>query len=201
MSGFSVIKLSDLKDTAGAELTHSLLSTFSCPGNEDIETFLKKSALTLSDQNIANTYLVFCHNDTDNPVFVGYFALAYKVLLVDDSIQLSSKWRKAFEKFGVHEKEMRHYLLSVPLIGQLGKNYANGNNKYISGEELLLLATNRVAAAQSMISGKIVYLECADHPTLIAFYTANGFFRLNNRYYTNGDTNEEGYLVQLIKYL
>jgi hypothetical protein len=45
-------------------------------------------------------------------------------------------------------------MISVPLIGQLGKNYASGSENLIAGDELLELALDKVEIAQKIISGK-----------------------------------------------
>jgi len=92
------------------------------------------------------------------------------------------------------------YLLSVPLIGQLSKNFTDGNDRLISGDDLLGLALERVSASQELVSGRMVYLECTDTPELIGFYERNGFFRIGNRV-TDGDASGDDHLVLMIKYL
>jgi hypothetical protein len=197
---YAVVRLKPLVELIGAERVATLLASFSCPYNEDIELFLKQKAIFFSEQNIANTYLVFSSDHEQTPVFVGYFSLAHKVLTVNANAKLSSKWKRAFNKFGVFEPTIDKYLLSVPLIGQLSKNFANNNDRLIKGSTLLNLALDRVIASQEIVSGRMVYLECNDTPALTDFYAANGFFRMSNRMLSDTEEPKE-YLVQMIRYL
>jgi len=89
------------------------------------------------------------------------------------------------------------------LIAQLSKNYANGHNRLITGDELLRIACNKVAQAQEMIGGKIVYLECEDKPNLIQFYESNGFVNFGQRTLDRDETEvlSGKYLIQMLKYL
>ena len=94
-------------------------------------------------------------------------------------------------------------MLSLQLIAQLGKNYDNGYDLLISGDELLQLACDQVAEIQILSSGKFTYIECEDKDKLIDFYSSNGFRRIANR---ELNKSEEGiitseYLVQMIKYI
>jgi hypothetical protein len=78
------------------------------------------------------------------------------------------------------------------LIGQLGKNYTNGYNNVITGIELLWLALKKVLAIHQDVGGRVVFLECSDHPKLKNFYETNGF----QSYDINGDG-----LRQYIRYI
>ena len=66
--------------------------------------------------------------------------------------------------------------MSAPLIAQLGKNYHEGMNHLITGDELLCLACEKISRIQLDLGGRFVYVECEDKPKLIDFYAANGFF-------------------------
>jgi len=76
MKPYSVIRLKRLVALLGESAAGSLLSSFSCPKNEDIEGFLKHQAIPFSKQNIANTYLVFAEAVSGGFSLVGYFSLA-----------------------------------------------------------------------------------------------------------------------------
>lgn len=67
----------------------------------------------------------------------------------------------------------------MPLVAQFGKNYADGRDLLISGNDLLEVACNTVAAIQRDLSGKLMYLECENNPALVSFYEGNGFNRIN----------------------
>lgn len=61
------------------------------------------------------------------------------------------------------------------MIAQLGKNYANGNDTLISGNELLFLAMEKVKKVQNEVGGRFAYLECEDKKKLKEFYERNRF--------------------------
>jgi predicted GNAT family N-acyltransferase len=75
------------------------------------------------------------------------------------------------------------------LIGQLGKN-ANYRSD-IAGQTILARALDTVYEIHELVGGRIVYLECEDHPKLIDFYTRNGFRYLQ----------KSGKYIQMIRYL
>ncbi|MDR3072042.1 MAG: N-acetyltransferase [Clostridiales Family XIII bacterium] len=171
-----------------------LLSSFSCHLNSDIENFLKRKAISFARQGIAATYIVIA-DGKDAPVIAGYFSLANKVILVDLSAAKNSDWRRRFNKFGKFHEETDSYLLAVPLIGQLGKNFNDDANDLIAGYDLIAHAEEKIRATQKIIGGKMVYIECADEKALVTFYENNGYHTINHR------KSDEGDLLQMIKYL
>ena len=85
------------------------------------------------------------------------------------------------------------------LFGQLGKNYYNNYNNYISGDILLRLACQQVKEVQKLIGGRFVFLECEDIPKLKAFYESNGFKCYNKRKLEKYESeNGINYLLQMI---
>lgn len=66
------------------------------------------------------------------------------------------------------------------LIAQLGKNYTDGANEIISGEELLNLALNVIRKIQYRVGGMISFVETTRSEKLINFYTRNGFHLISN---------------------
>lgn len=96
-----------------------------------------------------------------------------------------------------------NFFLSAPLIGQLGKNFANGYDNLIPGDVLLKLATDKVRAIQAVLGGKFVYLECEDKDALLNFYGDNGFVIFGKRDLDRDERDRQSgqYLVQLLKYL
>jgi hypothetical protein len=191
---FKIINLIDLYEEIGADQATQFLSAFYCPRNTDIEEFLKFKAIGFSHQGIAVTYIVVEDDGGDN-VIVGYFSLANKVILVDPIAAGNSDWRRRFGKFGKFQEETNSYLLAVPLIGQLGKNFANKANNLITGNDLISYAEEKIRATQKIIGGKMVYIECADEKALVSFYENNGYHIISHR------KSDEGDLLQMIKYL
>ncbi len=89
------------------------------------------------------------------------------------------------------------------MIAQIGKNFTNEYNKLISGDELLKIACDKVANVQSVVGGKIVYLECEDINSLKEFYSSNGFVNFGQRILDVDDSDrvKGAYLIQMLKYL
>jgi len=201
IKGFFIINLADMLVEMGEDAAKSILLDFSCPVNRDVEYFIKQKAIEFSKQGLAKTHLVFCSYKSET-IFVGYFSLANKYILVNPDILTKNK-RKRITKFGTYNKDTKKYIISAPLIAQLGKNFKYKDKRLISGDELLKMACDKVREAQSYIGGKIAYLECEDKPELDRFYSDNGFIRFGTR---DLDEDEKGLmsskqLVQMLKYL
>ena len=200
MTGFKIVNLKMLIEEAGEERTKELLSGFSCPLNPDVEYFLRQKAIEFSKRGFSQTHLVFA-SFRGKPEIAGYFCLASKYIAVDAS-KLSKTLRKRIKQFSFYDKRIKEYCLSAPLIAQLGKNYRDGLNSLISGDELLKLACNKVSSIQFDLGGKFVYLECEDKPKLLEFYSSNGFCEFARR---SLDADEKGldgeYLIQMLKYI
>jgi hypothetical protein len=191
IDSFKVINLRSLLDKKDAEGISDLLSVFSCPQNQDIETFLKDKSIGFAQQGIAQTHLVF-GKESSHFELLGFFALTLKTLDIPASM-LNKTYEKRASKFGVLT-ERAVYSIPVPLIAQLGKNYCLGIHGHISGEELLAIACNKVRTLQMEMGGRFVYIECEDTPFLTDFYAANGFRRVSPTILARGE------LVQMIRY-
>lgn len=201
LTGYWQASLSQMIDTLGEAVVKEQLSSFSCPQNLDVEDFLRNKAIPFSNQGIAATHLVYASYQ-NQPVIVGYYALANKVYVVRNLDKLSTSLRKRLRKFAKHNAELRQYEIPMPLIGQLGKNYANGYDKLITGKELLHLAFDRIRTMQMCVGGKLAYLECAMIPGLIRFYEENGFKQMDVRELSAGEIGLDGHTkyMQMIKY-
>lgn len=207
MAGFNIVNLADvLKLKNEAEKAHDYIikaiSAFSCPLNNDVENFLKSNSITFAEQNIAATYLVFT-SYKKGQVLVAYFTLSNKHLFISKKMIDSNSLRSRIAKFSTYNQDLKGYSLSIPLIAQLGKNFSDGYNELISGDELLKLACDQIKRIQIMLSGKLTYVECEDIDCLVNFYVSNGFRRIANRELNKSEKSEsdKGYLVQLVKYI
>ena len=198
MTGFKEVNISVLLEEIGEEETKKILADYSCPLNADIEDFIHNKAILFSKQGIARTHPVFA-GYKGKPVLVGIYALAYKPVQIK-ATTLNSRWRRRLATFATFIEETKSYWASLPLIGQLGKNFTNGYDQLITGDELLKLACNRIEQLQVEVGGKMAYLECEDTPGLIRFYEDNGFYRFANRNLDRDEIGESRYLVQMIKY-
>ena len=200
ITGFWQSNLRDLLAELGEERTSEILSAFECPLSPDVQSFLREKAILFSRHGYASTYLVFASYQ-GSVVLIGYYALAMKAVVIKGSL-LSSQWRGRLRRFAFYDSDLKQFTLSLPLIGQLGKNYAHHYDRLISGDDLLGIACETVREIQLMSSGKMVYLECEDVLPLTSFYERNGFFRFANRNLDGDerDLSQTPYLVQMIKY-
>lgn len=199
MKGFVEIPLLDMVEQLGEERVKDILSDFSCPQGKDVEYFLKNRALEFAKQKITQTQMIFLQYKEETRL-VGYYSLTNKFISVKDT-GVSNSLRKRIAKFGTRDTVNKGFMIPAPLIAQLGKNFTDGLNKQISGDELLKMALDKIVTAQLILGGKIVYIECENIPQLLEFYNRNGFIRFAER---QKESEEEGrivgdYLVQLLK--
>lgn len=204
MTGYRVVNLKSLIDELGEDAAKSILSNFSCPLNRDVERFLAKDAIIFAKNGWSQTHLVFASYRSEW-VLVGYFALSNKYMRISAKRlgKASSSLRRRISKFAAFDRELKSYILPAPLIAQLGKNYSNGYNELITGDELLNEACHKISRLQFDIGGRFTYLECEDKPKLIDFYSRNGFCDFANRYLDRDETDvmDGKYLVQMLKYI
>ena len=202
MIGYGKINLQEMSEMAGDDKVQAVISDFCCPMNSDVETFLREKAIEFSRQGISSTHIVTA-SYRGKPVVVGYFTLALKFFHIGlRQGGISNTLRKRIRKFSSYNDSIKRDIVSAPLIAQLGKNYANGYNRLITGDELLKLACDTVADAQRILGGRFVYLECEDTTRLVEFYESNGFYNFGQRALDADETGMKGkYLVQMLKYL
>ena len=185
----------------GEDRVKSILLNFSCPLNGDVEKFLHESAVAFSKQGLARTYIVTTSYRNRQEV-IGYFTLSIKLLHASRS-KLSKTWQKRMTKFGMYDSDLKKYSVPAPLIGQLSKNFSNGFNKLISGDELLKIAFDNISIIQMMIGGRMVFLECQNDEKLIEFYKRNGFIAFGERLLDPDEMDliPGEFLIQMVKYL
>lgn len=189
--------IDSINEAIGEKHLQELLNQFECSKNVEVETFLKEKAIPFSKQRISKTYLVTTSIEEKN-IIVGYFTISNKMTTVKRSF-FGAKTRRRFEKFAETDKSGNTYFAYLPLIGQLGKNFYNNYNEYITGDQLLRLACQKVIEVQQMIGGRFAFLECEDIPKVKQFYESNGFKCYSKRKLEKYE-NENGiqYLLQMI---
>ena len=121
--------------------------------NKDVECFLHKKAIEFEKHNWSKTQLIFT-SFKKQPVLVGYYTLTNKFLIVENQA-LKKSFRKRLAQFATYDWSIKKYVLPAPLIGQLGKNYNQGYNKLITGDELLKIAFDDIKKAQQILGGKM----------------------------------------------
>ena len=77
--------------------------------------------------DLSKTHLVFT-SYKDEPVPIGYFTLSAKTIIIVKNIS-SKSLQKRINKFTSYSPELRRYMISAPLIAQLGINYSNEYNR------------------------------------------------------------------------
>ena len=201
MTEYKIISLADMLSELEESEVKDKLSSFSSPKNKDVEGFLKSNAIQFARQNLAPTNLVYAN--CDRGIFLcGYFTLTIKAIEVEKRLVGINTFNKP-KKFGTYDKDCKKCSIPAPLIAQLGKNYAHKCNELIDGAVLLQMACEEVKKAQSIIGGKVVYLECEDTEKLTSFYSKNGFKEFARRPLDSDEQSSfnEQYLVQMLKYL
>lgn len=183
----------------GEDRVKTILSEFSCPQNKDVENFLKYKSIEFAKQRIASTHLLFSEYKGKH-VLIGYFSISTKVLRIKKD-RLSRHLRDRIKKFGTYNSTNKHYEIAAHLIAQLSKNFINGYDKLITGDELLKIACDCVNDLQIISSGKFVYLECENKERLLTFYEDNGFVNFGKRELDRDEDIPGTYLIQMLKYL
>lgn len=194
---FREVNLADIVEQLGEDDAREILSNFSCPINLDVQNFLHEKAIEFSKRGFSRTHLVFWESDDcQSKELVGYYTIASKSITIQRSAVTYREARK-LRDHGIYNEKSNDYTVSAPLIGQLGKNYSNGNNTLISGDDLLKLAMEKVKKVQREIGGMFVYLECEDKEKLRSFYEKNNFKLFGKRTLDRDETDIEGdYLLQ-----
>ena len=162
-----------------SNLIQTILSSFICKQDEDIEDFLHNRALEFERLSKARTYLVYDSDQLEKtdlgiseiPI-LGYISLALKVLSIPDKI--SNRARKELDGFS--PKMHGEIIKDIPcyLIGQLARNSSVSKEK-LPGEFLLNYANTVISTAQKAVGGRYVLIECHPKKQLIDFYSKNYF--------------------------
>lgn len=204
MTGYKIINLRVMLEELGEDSVREILSSFSCPLNKDVEQFMRRKAIDFAVQGWSQTHLVMA-SYKQSPVLVGYFTLANKYISISAKMfqSRSSTLRRRIAKFATYNAEAKSYMLTAPLIAQLGKNYSDGYDKLITGDELLAFACEKISRVQYDLGDRFAYVECEDKPQLVEFYARNGFCKFDTRKLDPDETDTlyGEYLVQMLKYI
>ena len=196
---FNIREYLSVKDdrVLGEEALRGILSEFSCEKNSDVERFLKEQSIEFTKKNQSVTYLVFTNQDAE---LVGYFTITIKPISVNAE-SFSNTMKRKIARVSELDEENGTYTLSAYLIAQLGKNFTNGANERITGEQLLQAAVDTIKELQYMAGGMVIFLEAENEEKLMRFYEEkNGFKRFDTKEIKAG-TEDAHILVQLLKVL
>lgn len=180
---------------SGEDLLQQVFSTFSCDKNLDVERFLLEQSINFTKKNQSVTYVVLTPEEGQ---IIGYFTITIKPITVNGD-SFSNTVKKKIARVSEQDEESGDYSLSAYLIAQLGKNYKDGANEKISGDQLLGLAIEKIKELQYMAGGMVVFLEAENEEKLIHFYeNKNGFKRFDTKEVKAG-TEDAHTLIQLLK--
>lgn len=188
--------LNGQNDELGEDDLLQVLSEFSCEKNKDVEKFAKEQSIEFARKQQSVTYLVFSSEDAE---LVGYFAITIKPITVNAEPFSNTAKRKLARVSELNEQN-HTYNLAAYLIAQLGKNYHNGANERITGEELLGLAIRQIQQLQYLAGGMVVFLETSNEEKLLSFYQSKGFQQFDSRL-SETVGREPHELIQLLKIL
>ena len=177
-----------LLDAEGEESASTLLHTFNCCRNSDLESFLREKAITHEKSHKSRTYLFvdgYGHRDSS---VVAYISLAIHTM---DIRNISSATLKK-KLHGIYYPPASNDCKPVPcyLIGQLAKNDSHARS--MNGDELITTAIRLISLAQSQVGGRFIKLDCQDEPRLLELYERHGFRRVQRA--------EESGLVEMVRF-
>ena len=191
-----VISIENMLNHYGEKDTITLLSSFSCvrdgiQKNKEVETFVKKNVIDFFKRKLAVTYLVF----DENSEFAGIYTLAHKAIDIPAD-RLNSKLRNKVKRYARLDEERQTYSVSAFLIAQFGKNYSEDKGRTVSGRELMDSVLEMLSAAQAIVSGGLIFLDCeVDNTGALELYKEYGFVPFGER---RSDSDGQRY-IQLLK--
>ena len=177
------LSLSRMMNTLEDNELKSILSSFSCKYDADIQNFLHNRAIDFEKLLKSRTYLIVSDEQFQNPnipfneiTIYGYISLAVKVFTVPE--ETSNRQRQQLDGFSAkeHGKQISHF--PCYLIGQLARN-SNVPTESISGAELLNFAYKIIGEAVKLVAGRNILVECHNNEKLIKFYLDNGFYKIS----------------------
>lgn len=132
---------------------------------------------------MARTYLVVAEDSQTSYGICAIYSITTK------SISISKEMTNSFRK------SIWNYIccwqsVNTILIGQLAKNYQDGNDQYITGEILMSLIIDYVRKIDILVPSVSVYVECENKECLKKYYEKYGF--------VNFSTNKDGLLQYIV---
>lgn len=170
-------KLKEIEgDKVKEQSIEKALSLFKCKKNLDEQKFINQEAIFFERHNKARTYLLI-RDDT----IIAYFSIAFKSI---DLVTISKNKKKSL----TGGEQVNTY--SSYLIGHLAKDDS------IEEKMLPILLDNAMSLiyeAQSIVGGRLVYLDCKNEPKLIKMYEEYGF----EYFGTSKETNLRQYYLKI----
>lgn len=171
------------------EVKESILSSFYCGLNDEIDRFIVRDAFDFAEKKIAVTYFMY---DEDNGNLLGFYTLTNKTIEISNLDSLTSKNRKRIKNYFTFDEKKNCFVGPCFLIAQISKNFKDSIDKTIEGSDLLDDAFEKLESAQRTVGGRFVYIECEDIEKVKKFYSDYGFVEVNKR------ASEEGVIYKIM---
>lgn len=154
--------LRDALDNLDEDELYSILKTFKCPKDEEIENFLLDYSIEYELNNVCRTFFVM---DAQHPgIILGYFSIGLNVMHFVDPINVQD----AYEGINLYEDGYR----PIYKLFMIGKNSSyEGPLKMAKIFHNVILPYCR--QAQMYIGGDLIYIDCI--PELQSYYESLGF--------------------------
>jgi predicted GNAT family N-acyltransferase len=172
----------------GEKSAATLLRTFTCCRNSDLESFLREKAINHEKSHKSRTYLLvdgYGHSDSS---VVAFISLAIHTMDIRNVSSATLKKRL----HGLYYPPANNDCKPVPcyLIGQVAKD--DSHTSRINGDELISMAIGLINFSQSRVGGRFIKLDCQDEPRLLELYERHGFRRVQRA--------EESGLVEMVRF-
>lgn len=161
-----VISLSSLIKVGDEEGLTTLLSSFCCHKNPDVQSFLHRKAIENEKRSLSRTSLVV--DEENNSEIIGYFTLTIRHFKLMDEISKSTRQKLT----GSRDAD----IFSTILIAQLGRSDLYKGRA--AGKEILGLALQNCKMIHDLSGLRVVCVEYDDVPYLNDFYVVNEFVYL-----------------------
>lgn len=169
MKYFTVSLYNMRKFGVGKDEIKSILSDFSCPLNGDVEEFIRCKAYDFDRVGLARTNLIYTFSEDDKPILVAFFTIGLSHVVIGDELSKNDKKRIFGTTYPIGGT------LKTLLIGQLSKNYKNGNNRYIPGDVLMKIVFERIRKIHQIMPSVVTHIDCKDVFPLRNYYEKFGF--------------------------
>ncbi|HEM2548370.1 TPA: hypothetical protein U0431_001154 [Streptococcus suis] len=136
--------------------------------NSDMLEYLKNEAITTELTHKSRNFIIIDQEVSEKKFeILGFFTLTLKIVNVQT---LDDVIRKSFVLSGKNASHLEY--LPGLLIAQFGKNL---HFNKITGREVMELVVEKIQLAQSILGGKMVYLDSINEEKVISFYKSFGF--------------------------
>ncbi|MCD7893146.1 MAG: hypothetical protein LUG60_05515 [Erysipelotrichaceae bacterium] len=146
-----------------------ILDTFSSPLNPDVENFIHTKAYDFERIGLTRTYLVYAQIENGQKFLVGIYCLGQSNVEINSKLSRNDK-RMMFGTTYPLGKNVKSLL-----IGQLSKNYTNGNNQYITGDILMFMIFLKIKDIYKLFPSVVTHIDCIDDIHLREYYENCGF--------------------------